>query len=291
MQSKQQEVVAVIAELRREVRSARRLAIAAMLVPVLTFVVAARAIQAPAAVQDVVRARRIEVVVDIATPTGTETKTVAAMSAKETAGMLSLSDAGGSAARIDAAPGDLRVVGPETDFFAARTTPVNGKLAVRLGEETGGSQGLLLGQFEGSYFLSLLSATSDGSSVALKADADGSGRVEVSSTTGKSTAVLTGIKEGVGLSLHAAGEERVLMFAQEESGASMLHLRHPTSTPEKNVNGVCLWSGGAADTGGELSIFNKTNEEVCTLKVDEYGNGLIGAWDRTGKGRTLKPGN
>ena len=43
------------------------------------------------------------------------------------------------------------------------------------------------------------------------------------------------------------------------------------------------------DTGGYLSIRNRTGEKVVTLCGDEYGNGVVGAYDRKGKGRTLKP--
>ena len=42
--------------------------------------------------------------------------------------------------------------------------------------------------------------------------------------------------------------------------------------------------------GGRLAVYNKTGQGVCDLGVDEYGNGVIGAWNRNGKGRTLKPG-
>ena len=43
--------------------------------------------------------------------------------------------------------------------------------------------------------------------------------------------------------------------------------------------------------GGRLNIVNKTDETVVQLKADEYGNGYVGAFDRKGMGRTLKPGN
>ena len=42
--------------------------------------------------------------------------------------------------------------------------------------------------------------------------------------------------------------------------------------------------------GGDLRIMNKTGEAVVTLGVDEYGNGVVGAYNRKGRGRTLKPG-
>ena len=46
----------------------------------------------------------------------------------------------------------------------------------------------------------------------------------------------------------------------------------------------------ADDTGGSLTVFNKTGEEVVQLFADEYGNGVVGAFNRKGKGRTLQPG-
>ena len=33
-----------------------------------------------------------------------------------------------------------------------------------------------------------------------------------------------------------------------------------------------------------------TGESIATMYADEYGNGVVGAWNRKGKGRTLKPG-
>ena len=46
----------------------------------------------------------------------------------------------------------------------------------------------------------------------------------------------------------------------------------------------------ADETGDYLSIYNKTGEGVVQLRADEYGNGLVGAYNRKGKGRTLEPG-
>ncbi|MDB4698975.1 hypothetical protein OAF45_02415 [Candidatus Latescibacteria bacterium] len=44
------------------------------------------------------------------------------------------------------------------------------------------------------------------------------------------------------------------------------------------------------DNGALIEVFNKTREAIVTMKADEYGNGVVGAWNRKGKGRTLKPG-
>ena len=44
------------------------------------------------------------------------------------------------------------------------------------------------------------------------------------------------------------------------------------------------------NTGGGISIYNRTGERIIDLRPDEYGNGLVGAYDRKGNGRTLQPG-
>ena len=46
---------------------------------------------------------------------------------------------------------------------------------------------------------------------------------------------------------------------------------------------------GAAMEGGSVQVFNKTGESIGQIYADEYGNGVVGAWNRKGKGRTLKP--
>lgn len=44
------------------------------------------------------------------------------------------------------------------------------------------------------------------------------------------------------------------------------------------------------EKGGRFVVYNKTNEPVASMFPDEYGNGVVGAWNRNGKGRTLTPG-
>ena len=46
----------------------------------------------------------------------------------------------------------------------------------------------------------------------------------------------------------------------------------------------------ATDNGGLVYVYNKTSEMITEMSADEYGNGLVGAWNRKGKGRTLQPG-
>jgi len=46
----------------------------------------------------------------------------------------------------------------------------------------------------------------------------------------------------------------------------------------------------ASPDGGLVYVYNKTGEFIAEMSADEYGNGVVGAWDRKGKGRTLEPG-
>lgn len=54
--------------------------------------------------------------------------------------------------------------------------------------------------------------------------------------------------------------------------------------------GVVKAGWDADGNGGLIQIVNKTGETACTIGVDAYGNGQVGAWDRKGEGRTLVPG-
>ena len=55
-------------------------------------------------------------------------------------------------------------------------------------------------------------------------------------------------------------------------------------------NGKQLVSVGTSERGGSVYVYNKTGEFIAEMSADEYGNGVVGAWNRKGKGRTLKPG-
>ena len=46
---------------------------------------------------------------------------------------------------------------------------------------------------------------------------------------------------------------------------------------------------GATDNGAFLEISNKTGEGIIQVSADEYGNGVVGAFNRKGKGLTLQP--
>jgi hypothetical protein len=47
---------------------------------------------------------------------------------------------------------------------------------------------------------------------------------------------------------------------------------------------------GSTDNGGVIQVYNKTGEFIANMYADDYGNGVVGAWNRKGKGRTLQPG-
>ena len=47
---------------------------------------------------------------------------------------------------------------------------------------------------------------------------------------------------------------------------------------------------GAGQNGGYVEVYNKIGENVVDLCADEYGNGVVGTWNRKGKGRTLQSG-
>ena len=47
---------------------------------------------------------------------------------------------------------------------------------------------------------------------------------------------------------------------------------------------------GATDNGGVVSVYRKTGKYIAQMYADDYGNGVVYAGNRKGKGRTLKPG-
>ena len=96
--------------------------------------------------------------------------------------------------------------------------------------------------------------------VALGAPVDGEGMVTTHAPNGKDL---------VGLGVTAEGNGNVTTYAP---------------------NGKELVALNATDTGGMIAVFNKTGDGVVQLRADEYGNGVVGAYNRKGKGRTLEPG-
>ena len=76
-----------------------------------------------------------------------------------------------------------------------------------------------------------------------------------------------------------AGKTTILMVNDEIGGKMFI----AGSTDKLAI------SMGNDETGGFFSIKNKRGEDVVQLSANEYGNGVVGAYDRNGKGRTLEP--
>ena len=55
-------------------------------------------------------------------------------------------------------------------------------------------------------------------------------------------------------------------------------------------NGKMLVDLTANPNGGVGAFYKKTGERIVSMSADEYGNGVVGAYNRKGRGRTLKPG-
>ena len=77
------------------------------------------------------------------------------------------------------------------------------------------------------------------------------------------------------------GKELVKLTSTEGGGGSVTTYQS---------NGKELVDLGTSDNGGLVYVFNKTGEFIAEMSADEYGNGVVGAWNRKGKGRTLQPG-
>ena len=94
-----------------------------------------------------------------------------------------------------------------------------------------------------------------------------------------------GFGSGV-IQINDARGRHLVCIGEDAGGGALFEMM---SSESKRT--VVLASGGGRDSGGSLRVLNKTGEIACTLAVDEYGNGRLGAWDRKGSGRTLQPGN
>lgn len=115
------------------------------------------------------------------------------------------------------------------------------------------------------------------------------GFIEVSDPDGTATVVIAGV------SLGEDGTETVVIsggsLGEDEKG----HLAHRGGKialfdKRSTVKSPAFLRLMNTENGGTLSLSNKSGEVVVQLRADEYGNGVVGAYNRKGKGRTLKPG-
>ncbi len=87
---------------------------------------------------------------------------------------------------------------------------------------------------------------------------------------------------------------QVVLAATPKGGAiGILQFRPDESKPNdlRAAKSDLMIFLGPSNSGGAISLYNKTNESIVDIKADEYGNGYVGVYDRKGKGRALKPGN
>jgi len=83
----------------------------------------------------------------------------------------------------------------------------------------------------------------------------------------------------------AKGEYRPsVSLSHDGSGHGLL------SVYDKDGNRKIYLGGNKHGNGGAIFIINEMGAPVVQLHADEYGNGMVGAYNRKGVGRTLKPG-
>ena len=94
--------------------------------------------------------------------------------------------------------------------------------------------------------------------------------------------------------LNANDDGNGLVYTRSAKGKQLVKLT--ATVDDKGMvatyqpNGKKLVGLVATDNGGLVNVRNKTGEVIAEMYADEYGNGLVGAWNRKGKGRTLQPG-
>ena len=75
--------------------------------------------------------------------------------------------------------------------------------------------------------------------------------------------------------------DSVLGLGADDGGNALVDMR--------SAKGEKLVTLGATDNGGFIEVINKTGEGIAQMFADEYGNGVVWAGNRKGKGRTLTP--
>ena len=79
------------------------------------------------------------------------------------------------------------------------------------------------------------------------------------------------------------GKELVTLSSTAEGDGTV-------TTYQPNGKMVVRLSSTAEGDGGFVQVYNKTGESIAQMYADEYGNGVVYAGNRKGKGRTLQPG-
>jgi len=91
----------------------------------------------------------------------------------------------------------------------------------------------------------------------------------------QSVAVISG-ENKLAVSLGVAGDGNGTVTTYETNGSELF--------------GKILVDLTASPNGGLVEVFNTAGEDVVQMYADEYGNGVVGAYNRKGIGRTLESG-
>ena len=119
--------------------------------------------------------------------------------------------------------------------------------------------------------------------VTLIATTEGDGAVLTYGPNGKELVTLTATTEGRGLvNTYGPNGKELVTLAVTTDGNGMVLTYGP--------NGKELVVLGSNENGGFVSVSNKTGERIGQIYADEYGNGVVYAGNRKGKGRVLQPG-
>lgn len=126
---------------------------------------------------------------------------------------------------------------------------------------------------KGKYWASITLAHTD----------NGQGLLKVYNKDGKDLIYAGADQSGDGILVVYNKDGKQLIYAGAgKSGNGLLEVSNKDGKDRVKI------SGGLTGGGGIL-VFNKTGEEVVQIYADDYGMGYVGAFDRKGKGRTLKP--
>ena len=91
----------------------------------------------------------------------------------------------------------------------------------------------------------------------------------------QSVAVISG-ENKLAVSLGVAGDGNGTVTTYETNGSELF--------------GEILVDLTASPNGGLVEVFNTAGEDVVQMYADDYGNGVVGAYNRKGIGRTLESG-
>ena len=107
---------------------------------------------------------------------------------------------------------------------------------------------------------------------------------EMVDAAGKPLAALRPTSSGGALGIFNARGELAAVLTADATGGGLLNLGSGGG-----LNGVLLLGRNADETGGAVTVYNRNEQEVVTLRPDLQGHGVVGAWDGKGAGRRLQP--